>query len=298
VSRQPRAKLATSIFQEIIMRRLFNSFFSLPRVVRLAIPVVVLLLVLAVIVGLIASPVSTPATVSTVRPAASPAAVSTAASSAVQVPAVTAAAPPAPQTGVGGTTAAIMRPALPPQTLRDCAREVLGLAAGSAPTTLANATFTASAEREDCKSPFASLASKLPEDFASYDPGRGYLQITRTGIFKTDRAGEHVFVLASPNSDTPRRCAFYVGDLSAPVVEADKWSGQFAIPAVAALEVGLHEVAVVCSFETFNATRDAASVTASVRAPGDTSPRLVKLGLPDAAAPVVAAPAAVPEPAK
>lgn len=275
------------------MRRLFNSFFNLPRVVRLGIPVVVLLLVLAVVVGLLSSPASTPATVSTIRPAASPAAVSTVAPAAAQVPAVTAAAPPAPQTGAGATTSAIMRPALPPQTLRDCAREVLGLAAGSTPTILANATFTASAEREDCKSPFASLSSKLPEDFASYDPGRGYLQITRSGIFTAERAGEHVFVLASPDSGTPRRCALYVGDLAAPLVEADRWSGQFATPAVAALEVGQHEVAVVCSFETVNANRGSASVTASVRAPGDTSPRLVKLSLPETAAPTAAT-----EPAK
>lgn len=273
------------------MRRLFNSFFSLPRTVRFGIPAVVLLLVLAVVVGLLSTPTSTPATVSTVRPAAAPAAVSAAVPSAAQVPAVTAAAPPAPQTGAGATTSAIMRPALPPQTLRDCAREVLGLVAGSA-SMLETATFTATAEREDCKSPFASLSSKLPEEFASYAPGRGYLQITRSGIFKAERAGEHVFVLASPDSGTPRRCALYIGDLAAPLVEADRWSGQFATPAVAALEVGQHEVAVTCSFEIRNANQGSASVTASVRAPGDTSPRLVKLGLPEAAAPAAATEAA------
>lgn len=265
------------------MSRILDFFRGLPPEARLGVPIVFSLLLLAVIVGVVVRPAATPATVSTVRPAATPAAVSSVAAPAPgQVAAsTTPAAAPAPQLGAGATGAIVIRPAMPPRPLRECAREVVGIAEAGA-YALERASYTPAAEREDCKSPYASVAPALADEFAALNPGRGYIQITRSGIFVAERAGEHTFVLTSPVS-SPRRCALFVGDLVAPLVEAERYNGQFAAPAVAALEAGHHEVALVCGFELGNFA-SAAAVTASVRAPGEAAPRLLQLNLPDTAA--------------
>lgn len=267
-----------------MLDRLKAFFSSLPPAARVGIPALLVLFVLAVVVGLATRQGATPATVSTVRPAAAPAAVSAASPALAPAPGVAPAAPPAPQMGAAATGATVMRPAMTPQALRGCAREVLGLPQNNT-SDLSGAAFTAAAEREDCKSPFATGSARLHEDFTAYAPGRGDLQITRSGIYRAERAGEHVFMLASPEGGR-RRCALYVGDLTAPLVEADKWSGQFAVPAVAALEAGQHEVALVCGFTIRNTMSGGGdSVTASVRGPGETTPSLLKLNLPDTAVP-------------
>lgn len=264
------------------MHRILDFFRGLPPVARYGIPAVAGLLVLALIVGLAVKPAATPATVSTVRPAAPPAAVSSAAAPGPIAASTAPAAPPAAQTAGMAAAATVVRPAMPPRPLRACAREVLGIAAPGA-WTMNDAAYTAAAEREDCKSPFASVSPALAEEFAPYNPGRGYMRVTRSGVITAAKAGEYTFVLSSPRSSR-RRCALYVGDLVAPLVEAEHYTGQFAAPAVAALEAGQHEFALACDFDVDDATRpgnnSAAGVTASVRAPGEAAPSLVELSLP------------------
>lgn len=268
------------------MNRILEFFRSLPPVARYGIPAVAGLLVLALVVGVVVKPAATPATVSTVRPAASPASISGATAPAPAPSPVAAstapAAPPAAQTAGMASAATVVRPAMPPRPLRACAREVLGIANADA-FAMRSASYTAAAEREDCKSPFASVSPSLAEEFAPFIPGRGYIQVTRSGIYHAAAAGEHTFVMSSPVG-SPRRCALYVGDLTAPLVEAESYKGQFAAPAVAALEAGQHEVAIVCGFAIVNSANNAAGVSASVRAPGEAAPVLMKLNLPEAAA--------------
>lgn len=264
------------------MHRILEFFRGLPPVARYGIPAVAGLLVLALVVGLVVKPAATPATVSTVRPAAAPSAVAGAAAPGPVAASTAPAAPPAAQTAGMASAATVVRPAMPPRPLRACAREVLGIANADA-FAMRSASYTAAAEREDCKSPFASVSPSLAEEFAPFNPGRGYIQVTRSGIYHAAAAGEHTFVMSSPVG-SPRRCALYVGDLTAPLVEAESYKGQFAAPAVAALEAGQHEVAIVCGFELVNSTNNAAGVSASVRAPGEAAPVLMKLNLPEAAA--------------
>ena len=112
--------------------RFLDFLKSLPRAVRFGVPAIIFLLVLAVVVGMIARPASTPATVSTVRPTVGPAALQQQPSSPL-VAAPAPAAPPVPQTGGGATSAVVMRPALPPRPLRDCARSRACQRAGAPP---------------------------------------------------------------------------------------------------------------------------------------------------------------------
>lgn len=272
--------------------RLFRAFTSLPGLIRWSAIVTGGVFVLAIVVGFFNRPSSTPAAVSVVAPAATPGqlAAGTPSTTAAQSPAPAPAPAPAPQLG-GGTpaaagTAAILRSAaqIPPGvSFRDCARETLGLPENADAYTMAGVRFIAAATREECTTPTLSASPALAETFQPYVPARrGYVQITRAGLFTVDSTGEYTVTLTG-NVGRPTRCALYAGDMGVPVLQADDYHGQFGGVAVVGLQAGRHELALACSFE-LRGNDAPGGVTVSIRSPGEQMPRLATLQTVAAAA--------------
>lgn len=235
---------------------------------------------LALIVGLINRPAATAATVSTVRPAQAPMA------AAVQPfnPGVAApAAPSAPSGPVPMVAAAgaTMRPAqnIDVARLTDCARESLALP-DSESFSLDKVRFVAAIRRDECKSPTLSLSSAAHGDFAPYLKEGKPFQLARSGVILVEKQGQYTFFL-SGKGGVQELCALYIDDMTAPLVSGGDYHGEFSSLAVAGLEAGPHEVALVCSFNPIPRyiTPPASAVTVTMREAGEPMPRQLALKL-------------------
>lgn len=276
--------------------RIFRAFSTIPALVRWAAIATVGLFVLAVVVGFFNRSSPAPAVVSVVAPAASPGQLSAAAPPQ--------AAAPAPHMG-GGTpmapAGAIMRPARMIDAgagFADCARETLALPENTAAFNLESVRFLAAATRDECQTPTLSVSPDLPDSFAPFVPvrNRGYIQITRSGLFSAPSSGEYTLTIVG-GAGKQARCALYVGDMSVPVLQGEDHHGRFGGVATVGLEAGRHEVALACGFALLGGAATG-GVTVSIRAPGEAMPRLVTLQT--ARTPAASATLATPvqEPAK
>lgn len=278
--------------------RIFRVFSAIPTLVRWAIIVSVGLFILALVIGFFNRSTPTAGSVSVITPAARPSQIAAAR------PAATApqpAAAPTPQAVAPVVTGGVMRAAqkIPDGTMfDDCANETLGLPEEQNSASFDAIRYIAAATRQECKTPTLSASVKLHETFALYAPqsNHGYVQLTRAGLIKAAATGEYTVMISSANEEQTR-CALYVGDTTVPIAQGEAFSGRFSSVAVANLEAGHHEAALVCGF-LVRRGHESGGVTVSIRAPGEDMPRLATLQTARAPA-VPAAPAPpVQEPAK
>lgn len=283
------------------MDRFLAFFRALPKPALYGGGAVLGIFVLALVVGLMNRPTATPATVSAVRPTqGGAAAVMQQQAAPVMATAPTPAPAPSFQGGASMDPVVVMRPAqnIDVATLKDCARESLGIPAdGANSLNLDQTRFGQVAQRDECKFPALTVGETAHDAFAQYVSRDRPYQISRGGLLVVDKPGQYTFSLRSTYG-RQRSCALYVDDMAAPLVVGEDFKGEFSTLATTGLDAGAHEVALVCSFASFarsDGGGKSSSVSVAIRGEGEQMPTLVNLkSLPDT--PAIAAPTAGAKP--